>query len=418
MPLFKNHAFRNHSMPILILGIFMMYFYSGLQNDHLNILTPYYSALGWSANQITLPVTIAGFVVILLTMVIGTLMIKFGVAKIMIPSTILLGISTIGLAVSGENMVLYAVSLFMMRVLVVPLMMGAFMLCTNWFVNLRGRVLGFITMGSPLCTATLVPGMSIGVASIGFTATYAIVGGVVILLGILIALFIKSRPEEYGLYPDGADSPVTVPVEKVMTFTEVMANKNSWLLIVSFGLLQFMIVALMAFYVPRMQMVGTEMPFLLFWLAVAAILGMPISYILGFIDDKLGTIFASLVMCGFYLLALFMLLFMQPNNTAMTIALTLGLAGVTGGMPTLHPSITAYVYGRENYQAANRWIMSIQAIILAFAITFMATILDVTGSLDLAYQVMIGMMVIVVITIFMLSRTPDYDRTVTGAIFS
>ncbi|MBN4075897.1 MAG: hypothetical protein COA71_12970 [SAR86 cluster bacterium] len=410
MSMFKNTKFRNHSLPIIILGIFMMYFYSALQNDHLNILTPYYTDMGWSANQVTLPVTVAGFVVIFLTMIIGTLMIKYGVAKVLIPSTVLLGISTIGLAVSGDNMVLYAISLFMMRVLVVPLLMGAFMLCTNWFVNLRGRVLGFITMGNPLCTATIIPGMSIGVASIGFTATYTIIGVAVILLALLMALFIKSRPEDYGLYPDGSATPVTIPVEKVMSFKDVMTNKNSWLLIVSFGLLQFMIVALMAFYVPRMQMIGTEMPTLLFWLSVAAIMGMPISYLIGFIDDKLGTITASLVMCCFYFLALFMLLFMQADNIAMIIALAIGLAGVTGGMPTLHPSVTAYVFGRENYQAANRWIMSIQAVIMAFAITFMATIMDTTGSLDLAYQIMLGMMVVVIITILMLSRTPDYDR--------
>jgi K+-transporting ATPase A subunit len=54
--------------------------------------------------------------------------------------------------------------------------------------------------------------------------------------------------------------------------------------------------------------------------------------------------------------------------------------------------------------------MSIQAIILAFAIMFMATILDMTGSLDLAYQIMIGLMIVVVITVLMLGRTPDYDR--------
>jgi ABC-type nitrate/sulfonate/bicarbonate transport system permease component len=78
--------------------------------------------------------------------------------------------------------------------------------------------------------------------------------------------------------------------------------------------------------------------------------------------------------------------------------------------PTIIDTITAYVFGRENYQAANRWIMSIQAIILAFAIMFMATILDMTGSLDLAYQIMIGLMIVVVITVLMLGRTPDYDR--------
>lgn len=409
--MFKNAAFAKKSFPLLILGIFMMYFYSGLQNDHLNVLTPYYSQFGWSANAITAPVTAAGFVVIVATVIIGTLFMKFGVVKVVVPSTIVLGLSCVGLAFAGENYAIYSVSLFLVRLLVVPLQMGGFMLCTNWFITGRGRSLGWITIGSPLCTATLIAGLTALVgSSIGFKGTYSIVGGVVILLAILIGLTVKNTPEECGLFPDGAATAPDLEVVKTMTLKEVLSNKNSWILIISYGLLQFCIMGVMAFYVPRLQMVGSDPKLFFFWLSVAALMGIPISYVLGWIDDKFGTIKASIVLCATYVLAVGGLLIMKPNNVPMLVFTAIGIAGITGGMPTLHPSITAYVYGRKNYQAANRWIMTIQAVIMAFAITFMATILDKTHSLDLAYQIMLGMVALSAVLIVIMGKTPDHDR--------
>ena len=46
--LLKNKAFSRRVIPILIFGVLYNFFYSGLQNDHLNVITPYFSALGWS----------------------------------------------------------------------------------------------------------------------------------------------------------------------------------------------------------------------------------------------------------------------------------------------------------------------------------------------------------------------------------
>jgi hypothetical protein len=88
----------------------------------------------------------------------------------------------------------------------------------------------------------------------------------------------------------------------------------------------------------------------------------------------------------------------------------LGIAGITGGTPNLHPSITTYVWGRDRYQAANRWIMAIQAIMMAFALYYMSVILDITGSLDLAYKIMIGLVGIAVVCLIIIGRQPDYDR--------
>jgi hypothetical protein len=408
----NKRAYWSKAAPVLFLGILMMYFYSGLQNDHLNALTEHYRGLGWNVTTITNPVTWGAFVVIPATVLVGALMIRFGVVPIVVPSIAILALSTIGLAFAGTNLFLYSISLFLVRLFVLPLQMGAFMLCTNWFIELRGRALGFITIGCPLFTATGIVGLTASIGAFGFTTAYAMVGGILFGLALLVGLLVKSTPEQCGLFPDGADASALSSSGDIqsLSFKEVILNSGSWLLIISFGLLQFCIVAIMAFYVPRLAAVGTEPKVFLLWLTISAFLGMPISLILGIIDDKLGTVIASLVLCGLFVLAIASLLVMKANSVPLIFAAAIGIAGITGGTPNLHPSITTYVWGREKYQAANRWIMAIQAIMMAFSIYFMSVILDTTGSLDLAYKIMLGLVAVAAVCLLIIGRKPDFDR--------
>lgn len=408
----NKRAYWSKAAPVLFLGILMMYFYSGLQNDHLNALTEHYRGLGWNVTTITNPVTWGAFVVIPATVLVGALMIRFGVVPIVVPSIAILALSTIGLAFAGTNLFLYSISLFLVRLFVLPLQMGAFMLCTNWFIELRGRALGFITIGCPLFTATGIVGLTASIGAFGFTTAYAMVGGILFGLALLVGLLVKSTPEQCGLFPDGADASALSSSGDIqsLSFKEVILNSGSWLLIISFGLLQFCIVAIMAFYVPRLAAVGTEPKVFLLWLTISAFLGMPISLILGVIDDKFGTVIASLVLCGLFVLAIASLLVMKANSVPLIFAAAIGIAGITGGTPNLHPSITTYVWGREKYQAANRWIMAIQAIMMAFSIYFMSVILDTTGSLDLAYKIMLGLVAVAAVCLLIIGRKPDFDR--------
>lgn len=411
--MFENRAYWARALPVLILGIFLMYFYSGLQNDHLNVLKDYYMKLGWSATAATNPVTLGAFAVVLVYFLFGTLMLKYSVTRVLVPMVVILGISCIGLGLSGTNLLLYSIFLFLIRLFVAPLQMGAYMLCTNWFIKLRGRALGLITIGCPLFTATAVAGMTYTTNNFGIMATYVGVGLLVLVLALLVAVFIKSSPEECDLYPDGADCEVETSTGEILSipFRELAGNTGFWLLIVSFGILQFCIVGIMAFYTTRLAAVGTDPVIYMTWLSVAALLGLPISLILGYIDDKFGTVIATMALCVTFLVGIISLLIMTANDISLIIIAALGIAGMTGGTPNLHPSITAYVFGRDRYQAANRWIMAIQGIPMAIAIFFMAIILDKTGSLDLAYKIMIWLVGIAIVCLIMIGKKPDYDRS-------
>jgi len=396
---------------MLIIGMFLMYFYSGLQADHLNVLTPYYQKLGWLTTTITNPVTWAGFVIIPATLLVGTLLLKFGIPHVVVPSMVIVGIATICLALSGQNVIMYTISLFCMRLFILPFQMGTFMLCTNWFIKSRGRALGMVVTGSPLCTATFIALLTVGVNSIGISSTYIITGGIILVLAVLVALIVRTTPEDVGLYPDGAsEASLHEEEETKMTFREVFSHADAWFLVFSLGLLQFCITSIMPFFVVRMNMTGSNPALFLPFLSAAAIGGLFASNFFGFLDDKFGTVKAGLVLCVAYFLSIFGLLFMGKDTIPALVVTAVGIAGITGGTGTLHPSITAYVYGRKRYQAANRWIMTVQSIIMAFGIYFMSAILDKTGSLNIAYKIMAGLVIIAVVCLLVIGRNPDFDR--------
>jgi MFS family permease len=414
--MFKNRKFAKYAINFMVLGFLYMFFYSGLQNDHLNILTPFLKELyGWDDLKITNPVTIGAIVVILLYLIIGAAFVKFGVKKILVPSIIIAALACGGIALSGENYSIYFVSLFLIRISVVPLQMGAFMLAANWFIRCRGRVLGIVTAGSPLFSVIGISLLTALVSAMGLNA-YLLIGGILLLVALDTALGLKDTPEEIGLYPDGA---VSAPASEgngdgKIAVGQLLREGRAWKLIISYGILQFVIVAMMSYMAVRYISLSTpdDVPNLfvskaMIWLSVGALSGIPMSYVIGWIDDKLGSIKASLVLNILFLFAVVPLAIMpEGGNIPLMIIWAFGVACMTGGVPTMHPCITSYVYGRKNYMAANKWIMTIQAIPMAFALTFMGAF-NQSGNLSMAYYVMIGFLVISFITILSMKNIPD-----------
>lgn len=418
----KNKKFAGKAIIFCILGVFMMFFYSGFQNDHLNILRPVaQEVFGFNETTADMPVTVAGFAVVIFYLACGAAFVKIGVRKILVPSTIALGIFTIilGFATSGGNLLLYNISLFFVRLLVVPLQMGGFMLCGNWFIKYRGRVMGIITAGSPLFSIVGISILTWVYNSLGaIDMAYMVFGIIIIVMGVLIFTLLRDKPEDIGLFPDGADhapfSEAGENQDEDVSLKEILTSKVAWQLIISYGLMQFVINAMMAYMVARYMMLSADAanPMALwgeavFFLSVGAALGIPMSYVLGWIDDKLGTIKASLVLNLLFFIAVIPLAVMPVGGSKVLMAIwAFGVACMTGGVPTMHPCSVSYVYGRKKYQGANKWIMTIQAIIMAFALYYMGFFFE-RGMAEWAYYGMLIMLVISLITILTMWNIPD-----------
>jgi MFS transporter, OFA family, oxalate/formate antiporter len=452
----RNKKFAKYVIAFNILGIIFNFMYSGLQNDQINIIQ---ASSVWTNTATLMPLTVGNLVCILLTFVYGTLFIKIGVKKTLIPCILISAIGCLGIAgangiatLSGVALnsanpgdpavtgsyALYAVSLFLVRCTCMCMQLSGFMLASNWFIKYRGRVMGIITLGSPLFSIIGTSVMTTFIATHlkgDYRPFYVGICVVLVLIAIMVGTLLKDTPEDAGLYPDGADHP---PVSEAgqdkevhMTVKEVLSQSKAWWLILSFGIFQFIINACMASMVSwytwlvvanadtvaagpmgamfeGMGGLAGSGAMVLFvgqatkWLSVGALLGIPMSYLFGVLDDKIGSVKASIILGVTELIPIFGLMYQNfavKETGALSVPILVlwgfGVACMTGGVPTMHPSLMASAYGRLEYQSANRIIMAIQLIPAAFAAVISAYFIN-SGK---GVQYWIVMMILVVIGI-------------------
>ena len=456
--------FRRYAVIFCILGVIWMFLYSGLQNDQINIIQ---ASSAWATQ---LPITIGNIVCIVLTFVFGTLFIKFGAKKTLIPCIAVCALGCLGIAAAngvqittttGEVMTmqaataagvtdytvkgsygLYFVSLFLVRCACMCFQMAGFQMAASWFIRYRGRVLGIVTLGSPLFSLIGTSAMTTFIATnLGgdYRPFYIGICVLLVVVAVLTALLIKDYPEQAGLYPDGAAEPPKSEAgsdEVHLTAKQVLSQKKSWMLIVNFGAFQFVINCCMASMVAWFMYLCTSNwdtvaaaaaangmdglfagtgPMFLFvgyavkWLSVGVLIGIAVSFVFGVIDDKFGTPIATLIL-GITEFFPVIGLMTQANVVATTgmpsvpmlILWGFGVACMTGGVPTMHPASMSFVFGRREYQSANRVIMAIQLIPSAVAATIMMSLIQ-SGKGTAAW-----IMVLVVIVIGIIATIPMF----------
>ncbi|MDZ4245938.1 MAG: MFS transporter [Dehalococcoidia bacterium] len=76
---------------------------------------------------------------------------------------------------------------------------------SRWFVAKRGLGLGIALMGMGFSQILVPPVLANLILNVGWRSTYAIIGGGVLAVVLLLASFLRKSPEDYGLGPDGIE---------------------------------------------------------------------------------------------------------------------------------------------------------------------------------------------------------------------
>ncbi|MPZ23182.1 MAG: MFS transporter [Dehalococcoidia bacterium] len=112
---------------------------------------------------------------------------------------------------SAHSMIVFVMAFAALRALGQGMLpVNGTLLVAQWFVRYRARAISMMSLGFACSIAVLPPISRILIDNLGWREAYAFLGLMVWVLIIPGSLFlVRNRPEDVGLFPDGADSPST-----------------------------------------------------------------------------------------------------------------------------------------------------------------------------------------------------------------
>lgn len=403
---------------LLIIYMALSFFITGLGGAAQNITADLFNGMyGWSAAFVISLNSIGGWVGVIFIFIFGAIMAK---GKLNLTATILVCGLLVGACYivmgSTAHLGLYACMFIIYQIgYVLWAQLANQALCNNWFPRKKGVAIGWATMGFPLSPslglvlfAKLMFGK--GVPNPGFA--YTVIGIAAIVICVAGAIVFKPYPEQLGLFPDNDKTMTREQASKALTegqagaatspwsIKRMLTTKEVWLTFIPCGFIGFFATGSISQVVPRLMSIGYSSDAATTMISVCALIALPGSYIIGFIDSKLGTkksyiisMIAVIVSCILYAI---------PNPVTIWAALVI-IGVALGGSSNFAMSLTTNYFGRYNFQKAFGVTLTITQIVSnagAICIAYAAQ----AWSYSIAY---IGVAVLSLIMIFVILPVKD-----------
>ena len=237
---------------IVALGLLLNLMTAGLSSSAFSVFVkPMGDDLGWSRASIVLAVTIATLAAAVSGHFLGlALDRKHGARLLTTGGMLTIGISTIFIGQVHQSWHLYslffiagAVGLAAYPGLITPTIVS------KWFVRRRGMAISFASMGLPSSGFILSPYANLLIDHLGWRDAWIVLGVTALAVTVpACALFMRRRPEDIGLRPDGDDPAIQrgvgemmplVPDEHSWTIPQAIRTRAFWLMLISSSLGMF-----------------------------------------------------------------------------------------------------------------------------------------------------------------------------------
>lgn len=310
-------------------------------------------------------------------------------------------VSTIGLAGSALGFAALACAstfeLFVAGVVIFNFSMVAYatigtgLLGSAWFPRTKGAFMGIATMGMTISSATLNP-IILGFASsaFGISGFFWAMAAIVAITAIVVFLFVKDNPEEAGAYPDNNQSVSREELEgefraaleykktSPWTTVRVLKTPQTWLIGLGTGLPMMVGAGTIALLVPTLASYGQDPMFGVVLLSSMWPIGLLGHYLIGVLDQKLGTKKTTLVViCVLGLGSLFVKMG-GTSSVVCAIATGMFMFGLSGAA-NVCMSLTASIYGRADFEVAYTPIQVIFNVLNFAGVSVMSTVSAVAG---------------------------------------
>lgn len=385
-------GFGRQGWLIIAYCMLMFWFYVGMVNDGTNITGPAAAErIGLGLPEILSAGSIAGVSAVIIFLLMGRVNTKIGPRHTSGWSLIVSGLSYLALGFS-TSLTMYTICLALTAgfSMTAGYIAGG-TLVAHWFPKKRGIVMGITTMGHNLASAFYVPLISVLVAGLGLSAGMLSIGLCVALLGMLGLVFIRDEPFDRGVYPDNVtpetysreyDTSADEGQSAQWATSDLLKLREFWLAAIITGGLQLVTVGIMTQLVVRNVQLGFTQVQAISVMTVLALIGVFGSWLVGVIDQKIGTKPAVIYFTVWYILALAMNILETPWSVWVSIFM-IGMS--IGGSANFMISLPASIFGRHGFAKVNSVIFPLQGFISALGLFLSGASIAMFGSLRMAY---------------------------------
>lgn len=259
---------------------------------------------------------------------------------------------------------------------------------SRWFVAHRGRAMGLLAVATSAGGFTMPPLIAWLMESCGWRTALIVQGmGLATMATVMVLLFVRDRPSDIGLQPDGAalavDTPVVASGGTTWTAGQILRSANFWLIGCGAGILLGADQALLVSMIPYGTDAGLSLQqatLLVSCLTFSAILG---KLAIGALADRIDKrwLFCAVAVCNF---AFLVVLTLGPSYPVLLIACCIiGLA--IGGTYPLWMTLTADCFGSASFGVV---MGSMNLLVMPFsiiAVRYIGLVFDRSGSYQQAF---------------------------------
>ena len=374
--------------------LLMFFLYLGMINDGTNVLAPAAAAnCGVEPGTIITMNGYAGMIAVIGFIIAGQINKKIGPRLTSAICLIISGVTYIGCG-NATSVMFYTVC---MTLCATGMMSAGYVaggtLVANWFPKKKGIVMGYTTMGHNFASAFYVAIMTGLIATMGSMNKASWLPGVAaIILGIVGFIFMRNTPQERGINPDNVSDEVyaseydTAEDDSDWTTIKLLKTKETWFAAIFTGLFQICSVGVMQQLVTRnIRDFGMTQGAALTLMTIVALIGVFGSWIIGVIDQKIGTK-KTMQFFGIWYAAALVINVLAKGQVGLLFYLSILMIGMgIGGSANFTTSLPTSIFGRQGFDKVNSVVFPIQGFVTAWCFVVNGIVTNVIGNLSVAY---------------------------------
>jgi len=363
-------------------------------------LEPMLDEFGWTRAGISGAFTLCMVVMGLVAIVAGRLTDKIGPRPVLLTCGFFLGL---GYILISRVSAIWQLYLFYGVIIGIG-MSGTFAplmsLVARWFVRRRALMSGVLVAGPAFGIVVMPLVSSLLISAYGWRNSYVILGGIVLVIVVSAALFLKRDPGGMGLVPYGADESSNNGLntaDEGFSFQETVRTKQFWMLGLMFFCSLFIMNVVVVHIVIHAVGLGIPATTAASILSVAAGVSIPGRIIMGIIADRMGNK-PSLAVCYIMGLVAFILLLVARELWMLYLFAVIFGLGWWASSAVMVP-LTAELFGLKSHGTIVACVNLITAVGGAAGPVLVGHIFDVTGSYQQAFLMCIAVTIIAITTI-------------------